>query len=413
MMARLTVLTDRWVIAAAATVAVVQILYTVLAHPIFNPDGYLNVGLNFNHYWHVAQDEITMRTPGYPLLVTLIYGAGLGKAGIVAIQICLVTAALVGLSGVAELASGPRTARLCAWLFVAYLPLWSHSSIARTEAVAIPLLIFAVLALQLRERSSHRHGWTAAAGALCGLAVIVRPNCVSFLLIVGVFLLLKTFRDERRAAAVTKAAVLFILPILVIFAPWVARNLSHEGRLDPLGHNPFPLPLGIHLPYETRIGEFASFRRSDTFFLGERSDGFNEVAARNSDSWEVLKDDLHSHMGEFVTTRFVAQFQMWPWPATPLVEKGENSVIPYPLIMVLHVLVLLAGLVGLVKLRREPAGVVGLAFVGGLVLVHVLYLSLPRYALPALPFLLVGSAVLFSQITTSPTRLPHVDKRAT
>jgi 4-amino-4-deoxy-L-arabinose transferase-like glycosyltransferase len=394
-----TALSDRWVIAAAAVVAALQLLYAFLADPVFNADGYLDLGQNFAHYWHATYGAGTMRTPGYPLLLAGLYESGLGATGLKIVQAAFITAGLLALARVTELSAGLRAARICAWLFVICIPIWSYSSIARTEAIAIPLLIFAVLALLLSEHEGRNPvPWLIATGFFSGLALIVRPNCVSIVAIIGAVALFQRFRHARSGRSVTTTAALIALPVFVIFAPWVVRNLSHQGSLEPLGHNPYPLPLGLHLPYETDIGEFASFHRSSTFFSEQRSDGFTPEMALESDSWEVLKDDLRSHTKEFFATRAVAEFQMWPWPATPRVDYAEESVVPYPIIMLIQVIILFAGLLGLYRLRRDLVGMIGLAFVVALFVIHLLYVALPRYTVPVLPFLIVGTAALFSQL---------------
>ena len=409
-MRRHDVFGDRWVVAAAATVTVLQILYAFLAHPVFDADGYLRLGRDFSDYWQSSGQGYWMRTPGYPLLLAGIYEAGLGATGLKIFQICLVTGGLLALAKVTELAANRRTARICAWLFVCYVPLWSYSSIARTEAVAIPLLIFAVLALLLSERTNHsRVPWLLAAGAMSGLALIVRPNCVSVVAVIAIVLLIQQFRSQRRRSAVAMAAVFFALPIVVIFTPWLARNVTHEGHLDPLGRNPFPLALGLHLPYERDIGEFASFHRSYRFFWEHRSDGFTPEIAFKSNSWEVLKDNLRSHTKEFFETRAVGEFQMWPWPATPRVDYEDDSVVPYPLIMLIQVLLLVLGLFGLYGLRKNCVGMIGLGFVASLFAIHLLYVALPRYTVPVFPFLLIGAAAFLDQRWRSRAAGGHAD----
>ncbi len=394
----LAVLKDRWIVAAAATVTALQLLYAFLADPVFNADGYLELGEDFGNYWQYGHLADTFRTPGYPLLLAAMYETGLDATGLKIVQTLFVSAGLLALAAIAELLGGRRAARICAWLFVLYVPIWSYSSIARTEAVAVSLLIFATLALLLSEREGcNRTRWTLVTGAMCGLALIVRPNSVSIVAVVAAVLLFEVFRRERSTRRVAAAAALFALPIAVLFTPWVAHNVSQQGKPEPLGHNPFPLPLGIHLPYENDIGKFASFNRSYTFFSEQREDGFTPVQAIESDSWEVLKDDLRNHSGEFLTSRAVAEFQMWPWPATPRVDYAKESVVPYPLLMLLHLFVLIAGLAGLYRMRRDPVGMIGLASIAVLVALHLLYVAHPRYTVPVFPFLLLGSAILLSR----------------
>ena len=402
-------LSDRWVLTAAAAVAVAQLLYAFLADPVFNADGYLELGRDFANYWQTTHLAATMRTPGYPLFLAAVYETGLGDPGVKVIQVAVVTAGLLGLAGVAELTAGRRAARICAWLFVLCLPLWAYSSIAMTEAIAIPAVILATLALLLSEHDDgHRTRWVLATATLCAVAVIVRPNSLppaAVILLVLAYLSLR--RGGMRGLALT--ALLAALPFLVVFGPWVARNVSYSSDPEPLGHNPFPLALGVHLPYEAEIGKFAAFRRSYRFFSGERPDGFTPELVQVGDSWQELRTNIRVQTKEFLRTRVIAVFQLWFWPQTPRVQYEQESIIPYPALMALHLILLFMGMVGLIKLRRTPLGAVGLGVLAVLFAIHLLYLATPRYALVAFPFLLVGTAAVLTQIWESRSRSRAVE----
>ena len=393
----LPTLSDPWIIGAAATVAVLQLLYAFLAHPYFDADGYVGPGMDFLQYWKVGEFNYIIRTPGYPFFLNSIYGLGLGDTGVKLVQVTLTTGSLLALASIAELTVGRRAARVCAWVFVAYLPIWAFSSIAMTEGVAIPTLVFATLALVLSERDeTRRKQWIVVTATLGAIVAIVHPNLLPE---VCLLILMLVYGSLRRAGVrgAARTAAVAVLPFLLLFSPWVGRNLAIDGNAEPLGKNPFPIALGLHMPYDTEIGEFASYRRSTRFFWRIRSDGYTPEAALAMDPLAELRTDLSSRMGEFLRSRAAAVAQMWPWPQTPRVQHEQSSVVPYPALMLIHLLVLGAGLIGLLHLRRSPAGFFGLGVVLLMFSTHMLFVALPRYTLPVFPFLILGAAVVISQ----------------
>ncbi|MEX0972431.1 MAG: hypothetical protein WDZ46_04140 [Solirubrobacterales bacterium] len=395
------VLTDRWVLAAAGVLVVAQLLYAFFADPVFDADGYVEYGKDFANYWQYNHIADTMRTPGYPLFLSAFYETGLEDAGIKVAQTVILTTGLLALIAIAELTAGRRAARICALLIVLYIPLWAFSSIARTEAIAIATIILATLAVVLSELDDRNwKRWVLAAATLCAVGVIVRPNSLPP---VAIVLLVLAYLSWRRVGirGVAITALLSALPFLVLFGPWVIRNVSYGGDPEPLGHNPFPLPLGVHLPYDDDIGKFASFERSYRFFSEQRPDGFTPELAMAGDPWQELRTNVDLQTKEFMRTRGVAIFQLWFWPETPRTGYAEESIVPYPLLMALHLILLFAGLVGLVRLRRTPVGAIGLGIFASLFALHLLYVALPRYALIVLPFLVLGTAVVMAQFWES------------
>lgn len=391
-------LRDPWIVGAAATVTVLQLLYAFFADPFFNGDGYVGLGEDFLNYWRIGEFGYIIRTPGYPLILSAIYGLGLGDAGVKLVQIAMMTGGLLAVASIAELTVGRRAARASAWIFVTYLPLWAFSSIAMTEAISIPLLVFATVTLLLSEKDeARRKQWIAATATLGAIVTIVHPNLLPEVCLLVLILAYGSLRREGLRGA-ARTAVVSILPFLILFGPWVGRNLAIEGSPEPLGKNPFPIALGLHMPYETEIGEFASYRRSTRFFWRERSDGFTPEAALAMDPVAELRANLTSRTGEFLRSRAVAVAQMWPWPQTPRVQVEEPSVIPYPALMAIHLLVLGAGLVGLLRMRRTPAGFFGLGIVLIMFSMHLLFVALPRYTLPVFPYLIFGAGVVVSQL---------------
>jgi hypothetical protein len=135
----------------------------------------------------------------------------------------------------------PGVAGITAAGIVAFYPcLVSDAGMLLTEALAGTLITGAFLAI-LRARDKlddedrspvlRATDWLLP-GALLGLTAMVRPEylAISFLLIVVLALVT---RSKGLGRALTGAG-LMLVALLLVLAPWTARNLDETGRLVPL-----------------------------------------------------------------------------------------------------------------------------------------------------------------------------------
>jgi hypothetical protein len=93
------------------------------------------------------------------------------------------------------------------------------------------LLVAGSLALERAlERSETSLRPLAAAGALWGLAALVRPVTLPLPALVVLMILARGLRGRRAA----KAALVFAAAMAAVIAPWTARNFRLTGRLAPV-----------------------------------------------------------------------------------------------------------------------------------------------------------------------------------
>ena len=370
-----------------ALAALVQLLYAVLADPptaAGDQIDYVRAGEQFKTWWRDPNDFI-LRTPGYPLFLSGIFNAGGGLWAVRAVQIAGLTGVVLGSAWIACSISGVRAARIAAALVATHLPLLTYSSQYLTEALGITLFV-AGLVLLLRAGRRGEPDWAAAAGAmtLLAAATLVRPSFVVVHVAAAGFLVLTTLGLRRKAAA----AALVLLPVLVLFGPFAGRNLAIHGKPMPLGNGgKFPRALGVHLPFDTDVGQFSTLRRSQRFFTDTRPDGFDPAEASRVEPWDELFTNLRERPGELLRTRAVGQAQLWLWPVTARIQYGQDERVPYPLLMAHHLFLLATGLAGTIVLRRHRSAQLVAAIVVLIGASYLISFPQPRYVLPAVPLL--------------------------
>jgi 4-amino-4-deoxy-L-arabinose transferase-like glycosyltransferase len=230
-----------------------------------------------------ARTGLLARPPGYALYMALVY-ASLGRS-FFAVQ--LVQNVLTSLACVLLVLLG---ARLVSWRvgvwggLIAALspPLGYVSCLVLPDALsALPLL----LALVVLARAHGRGGalWAcAAAGALVGMGVWLRPNVVLLPPLLSL-VLLAVARDFRRglwhAVALSLAAVLLVLPITV-------RNYVVFGEFVPVSING-----GLTLWQGTADagGVESGAKRHDTLVADEEAERYGDPRYR---SWWAEPDGI-------------------------------------------------------------------------------------------------------------------------
>ncbi len=169
------------------------------------------------------------RAPAYPVFLAAI-GGGKGNYDAAPARV-KVAQSLVGAAGVwligllAWRLAGAKAAAAAAWIAAIYPPLVWIAAYVLSEALYCTIALGTVLLLDravdrrdARQPSSSR---SAAAGALCGLAILIRPAMLFFVPLAVLWLIVRRH--------FTIAAVLVATALLVV-APWSVRNYRTYGR---------------------------------------------------------------------------------------------------------------------------------------------------------------------------------------
>jgi hypothetical protein len=394
---------DLWVEAAAGFSLLVQIVYAVnfVDGRLLNRGDqvdYRSLGFSFAQYWSTPSSRMqtllpgVLRTPGYPLFLFANHLLHLPDLAVQLEQAALLTAAGVALAFLSAKVGGMWAGRAAMLLYAAYLPLLSYSSLFLSEALSISLAIFAVVCCHEFINSKPGTGWRwcALAAAFGTLAAIVRPFFFfSLIVLLGACLL-----SRQNVRDLTSVAALYLACFALVFGPWIGRNRVLEGSASVLGRGgPYGMALGVHLPIDHDNGALGAYRRSVRFWSSQRQDGFGPAQAKRMDSRATLRTNLTRHPVEFLMSRLELQYQLWAWPAPARGVYGLNErFVPYWALMALHLLILAGGLAGLWLLRRTTTGRLLGALVAITPVPYVLYYPEPRYALSAVPLLIVALA---------------------
>lgn len=176
---------------------------------------------------NAAGQPDTVRTPGYPVFLTVFLATPLGIRGAVAAQHLL----WIGLVGatvcLAFRASGNRVAAISAGVIAAIdLPGLQSGNTILTETLAAACVLAAVWqAFLLTERDQAASTrLSAAAGILAGVTALVRPVAVLLGVPLAMAIAVLAPRDVRMKAAIVVLVSSSVLPIL-----WTVRNYQRTG----------------------------------------------------------------------------------------------------------------------------------------------------------------------------------------
>ncbi len=218
-------------------------------HPLLSPDSlhYADIARTFSRGEGLAMYHLNLGSravpdpflywpPLFPVLLAGGLKLGLGMEGafrfVLALSLLL---SFLGVSWTAGLLGGKRFGLLCGAAWLALFPFqkfWFH---AWSE---VPFTALAALALAFLARGSFRPSspwWFLPAGIAGGLAALCRYPGIVVLPLAGLAILAAA-RVEKSALLSKRnllRAALFLAPFLLLFLPWVFRNLALGGPFGP------------------------------------------------------------------------------------------------------------------------------------------------------------------------------------
>jgi hypothetical protein len=184
-------------------------------------------GLGYTWLWPDGAVTYAAHYPvGYPALIAAGYRL-FGASPLVAMGISAVLGGAAAAAATGIVSSYiSRAAGIAAGLLVAFHPtLAAYTPALMTEGVTASLLMVAGwLSVYARAAPSGRRiAALLALGAISGLAVLVRPQCLLLAPVFGVMAASGRWRRAVTAALVTALAV-------AVCAPWTLRNCERMGR---------------------------------------------------------------------------------------------------------------------------------------------------------------------------------------
>ena len=258
-------------------------------------------------------------------------------------------------------------------------------------------------------------------GALLGLTVLTRADLILVPAILAV--LTAWFLRRNRRPALTSAAVV-LASAVIITLPWVAVASSQAGHLVPVTEGDgAALFVGTYLPGK---GTTLGFKRAVVNETRAKHPRFNDIAPYYIPASIVLADQAKKKPGLEQNASLRAQAKdnlrkyawgqpldfaqmMWNkasrmWLVSSRAGRAENiGTLTRPLHRILVIVFVVALLLGWLW-RRPPALTAFLAVMGYATLMHAVFVSKPRYALPLLPLLVAGGLAALAMFGTELAR---------
>ena len=216
-----------------AAALLLRLLLALLTHhfvPVLDESAYL---VTAQRWLAEGRYASTFRPPLYPFLIMASLWAGLGTLGVQLLQAVLGAVTVVPVYRIADRNYGRRAAQIAA-LLVAFNPiLLAFATRLWSETLFIALLMFA---LDWITRAPAMRHWVLAGLAL-GLASLTRPMIVTFLPLLGAWVLWQAWREGTGWGPwITRFAVLAACCFAVIL-PWSVRNLRATGSFVLIDSN--------------------------------------------------------------------------------------------------------------------------------------------------------------------------------
>jgi hypothetical protein len=229
---------DRWILVAAVAGVALRVAFGALywvEKPLTHDEReYLALARNLTEGrgFTYAGSELTGhafgRAPGYPAFLSAI-GAGRGNPAHSPLRVKIGQAVIGGfgvwlIGVIASNALGPQAGVAAAAMAAVYPPLVWIPAYVFSESLYSVMALLTALILQLAampRAGNPKPLLGAAAGALSGLSILVRPAMLFFVPLAAGWLILR--RQHR-------LAVLFVVAAAAVVAPWTIRNARVHGR---------------------------------------------------------------------------------------------------------------------------------------------------------------------------------------
>lgn len=348
------------------------------------------------------------RAPGYPVFMAAVYAvSGRSPRAVLAAQAVLGAATCVLLLWLLrETLEDEKAARLGALLLAGY-PILIYYSCRLLSETLFTFLLAASLLLLARHARRGRALEAALAGLVLGLSALVRPGIV---LMPWLSLGLMLLGGRRRALAWLGYAAAFYLTLV----PWTLRNQELFGVRNLAARGPgFGISatgrMTLGLSYEEAIKHYYELVELPQYRETVFEKGRSPLADLDNRLSREGKDLILAH--PFAYVRIVAKRLPRFWITSHSSVFGvDESVSEYRrqgrwapigargLLLLLQAAILAAAAWGLWLLKDRWRVAALLAAVPLYMTIHILFDTVPRYHLPAMPYLLGLAALPLSRL---------------
>jgi 4-amino-4-deoxy-L-arabinose transferase-like glycosyltransferase len=378
--------------AAALVVRVVYCLVVLRDYtPISDASDYYKIAVSFSEGRGISttfpygyEHPTAFRPPLFPALLGVVFavtGPSLGVAQ--AVQVLLGSTVVVLLAVLAARFGGRRAGLIAGGLAAIYPPLLANDGPPLTEPLALTLLLAGLLALGQRK--------ALIAGLLIGALVLTRPSAQLLVPVIGLWFLIQV--GWRRT-------VVFAVAVGIVVLPWVARNQIEFGKPVLVTSN------GFNMNAAWSEVSLAQAKPSDGVYdprfahLRTGAAAYNE-AELDANLRENGLEGLKNHKSEvpgvvWRNARFLLDLHRGYENGAERYD-GRNLTLRYWAVPATWV-VMAAGVIGLIRLRRRRLPESGLILLCGayFLLISIAAVSPPRLRAPLDVLFLLGTATLIA-----------------
>jgi 4-amino-4-deoxy-L-arabinose transferase-like glycosyltransferase len=383
--------------------------YSYLARSIAAGDGYPETG------YLLQGGPTAVRGPGYPYLLGGVYaltGDSLTAGRLLGVALGAFSVLLLYL--IAKRIWGRRIGLIAAALAAVFPPLVLLSRDLVSENLFIALELAAALCVLNFRRSGGAWRWAAMAGALCGLAALTRNTGLA--LAIPIVLAVWTQRPRWTGSALAPPLLALACGIVVV-TPWIVRDAAEFGRFVPVTTSSGIASAGTY--------NEASYRDSSTH--GAWRDPqivpeFSRLFVTSGRDEAAVDSTLRRDAREFAWRHPGYVIETSAWNLLRLFELSDGSVVDERgrvvndrgigsadpvgerIGIALAAVFALVGIFAILRARSRsrseggppgiPSGPLFLWLIPILMIIVAIPIAgLPRYRLPADPFLLILAAI--------------------
>ncbi|MCX5797446.1 MAG: glycosyltransferase family 39 protein [Elusimicrobia bacterium] len=394
-----------WVLPALLVLGVLVRLGYGLRHPpqqpgqdLANPDDYVEIATSVAQSWTLkrAGQPSAYREPAYPVLLGVMFKAFGRSYPVALLTNCgLAAAALLFLALVGRELFG-ETVSLLATAVSALYPSFIYYAalpVRETAILAVSSAALWTLIRALGRPSAAAFAWAGLAAALCGLTNV---TLLPFALVLAPAAVIVLCRDRGPAAWRWSGAYLAVFLCLysfwplrnyLVFRAWIPGTTLTAGNIL-YNYLVVPQELG-GTPEESRI------RQADPVF---QAAALMPPAQAERHFRAASLDWIRSHPGTYlklVSWRFFwDEWRLWPRPQA----AGESYRTLRWVGLLTNGWIIPLGLLGMLLARKVPRALCLGLFVFTIVLTHSLILTMLRYRVPIMPWLILFASLSVTRL---------------
>ena len=320
--------------------------------------------------------------PGYPILLAGIF-AVMGSTSWLAVRLFQVIVSIVALWFGIRLAThlgGRRVGIVAGILLAVYPPNLTTPCFLLTEGIFTCLLLASLFCF-IKAEETRRYMWFVVTGVVLGLSDYFRPTSGLLPVVFGVYLVFRGYPLKRAVLGIGVMGTVMV----VCLSPWIIRNYSIYREFIPStvsGGNPFLR--GTYI--DGKITEKFPWVKGERI-LSDRA----QMEYGKKRLVEGFRTNFRAYLYWYTVGKFT---DYWGGPF----YYKELTYLPVSWVNLFHRIVLVIGSGGLLLgvWRRRPLALLFLLVCAYFTLMHLLYLTGPRYSYPVMQLIIILAAYLLA-----------------